>query len=254
MLHKQNQEIMCTVVFIPGENEHAFASLRDESPLRLKALTPDTYTTKNVAFVSTKDPLAGGTWIGANEFGNIIILLNGAFEKHEQHNNYIKSRGLIVNELLSSEMPVIDWNLMDLKQVEPFTLVVWSSEILFELVWDGNEKFRKKLDASVAHIWSSSTLYNQEAKKLRIEKFQNWIAMKPPINKLSILNFFNSYIENENGFIMNRMEKIKTLSYSYIEYKNYESTTFHYFDLQNYTHHQKSIAMKPFADSCELKK
>lgn len=243
---------MCTVVFIPGKNEHSFASVRDESPLRPKALEPNIYMSKNVKYVSTLDPLAGGTWIGANDYGNVIILLNGAFEKHVHQNNYIKSRGLIVKELLASEMPVIDWNLMDLKQIEPFTLVVWSSDNLFELVWDGNEKFRKKMDASVAQIWSSSTLYNQNAKAIRKEKFQNWIAMKPPINKLSILNFFNSYIENEDGFIMNRNEKVMTLSYSFIEYKNNDISTLHYFDLQNYTHHQKSIGLKPIAKNCEM--
>ena len=123
---------MCTVVFIPGKNEYSFASLRDESPLRPKAVGPELYTSKNITHLSTKDPLGGGTWIGANEFGNIIILLNGAFVKHEQQNNYIKSRGIIVAELLVSELPVIEWNLMNLMNVEPFTLIVWSEENLFE--------------------------------------------------------------------------------------------------------------------------
>jgi hypothetical protein len=232
---------MCTVVFIPGKNEYSFASLRDESPLRPKALGPELYTSKNITHLSTKDPLGGGTWIGANEFGNIIILLNGAFEKHEQQNNYIKSRGTIVAELLVSELPVIEWNLMNLMNVEPFTLIVWSEENLFELVWDGKEKFRKRMDISKAYIWSSSTLYSQEAKTIREELFNNWITMNPPISKLSLLNFFNSNTESVNGFIMNRNEKVKTLSYSFIEHKNNDSTTFHYFDLQSYTHHQKSI-------------
>jgi hypothetical protein len=238
---------MCTVVFVPGDTEHSFASLRDESPLRPKALPPRKFTSNNVEYISTNDPLAGGTWIGVNEFGNVIILLNGAFEKHQRKSTYIKSRGLIVSELLASEMPVIDWNLMNLNGVEPFTLVVWSEDNLFELVWDGKEKFRKRLNNDIPHIWSSSTLYTNESKKNRDELFKNWIAMKPPINKLSLLNFLNSYSENDNGFIMNRNEKVKTLSYSFIEYKIKESSTLNYFDLQSYTQHKKSILINPLS-------
>lgn len=235
---------MCTVVFIPNTNKVFFASLRDESPLRPTAITPELFNIGNLTILSPKDALAGGTWLGINDHKNIIILLNGGFEKHEQKKDYRKSRGLIVSELLQSEMPIIDWELMKMQGIEPFTLIVWSDKILFKLIWDGSIKHRVKLDSKVPHIFSSSTLYSPNAKKYREELFQNWIAMNPPITKLSLLKFFNSVNDSENGFIMNRNEKVKTLSYSFIELTNNAIAELNYYDLQSFSHAQKKIHMK----------
>lgn len=235
---------MCTVVFIPNTNKMFFASLRDESPLRPTAITPELFNIDNLTILSPRDALAGGTWLGINDHKNIIILLNGGFEKHEQKKDYRKSRGLIVSELLQSEMPIIDWELMKMHGIEPFTLIVWSDKILFKLIWDGSIKHRVKLDSKVPHIFSSSTLYSPNAKKDREELFQNWIAMNPPITKLSLLKFFNSVNDSENGFIMNRNEKVKTLSYSFIELTNNAIAELNYYDLQNFSHAQKKIHMK----------
>ena len=104
---------MCTVVFMPGSNKYYFASLRDEDPKRAKATTPILQADNNVMYLSPVDPVGGGTWIGVNEKGHVIILLNGGFEKHTDSGPYLKSRGIIVKELLTSAMPVVDWMLMD---------------------------------------------------------------------------------------------------------------------------------------------
>ena len=154
---------MCTVLFIPNKSKSYFASLRDESPSRATN-SPEVFFDSGCAFIAPTDALSGGTWIGVNEYQNIIILLNGGFENHEKNIIYKKSRGLIVSELLTSKLPVLDWNLMDLEEIEPFTLIVYSEELLFQLVWDGTSKHRKKIDTKLPYIWCSSTLYNQEAK------------------------------------------------------------------------------------------
>jgi hypothetical protein len=241
---------MCTVIFIPGNKKHFFASLRDESPTRPEALAPERYTAGEVKYLMPRDALAGGTWVGINEYKNVIILLNGAFENHKRKAFYPKSRGIIVSELLLSVMPVIDWQLMDFTNIEPFTLVVWSDDHLFELVWDGNEKHRKGLDSSVSHIWSSSTLYDKSSKLNREELFKNWIAMSPPISKLSLLNFFKSTDDAENGFIINRNEKMKTLSFSFIELTQSNSAKLDYYDLKNFKHHSKSIDLFENSNNC----
>lgn len=243
---------MCTVIYIPGNETNYFASLRDESPMRPAAQAPEIYRVNGIHQMSPKDALKGGTWVGVNEFSNVIILLNGAKEKQIQKDNYLKSRGLIVNDLLASELPIVDWSLMNLDGVEPFTLVVWSDESLFELQWDGTQKHRTLIDKAAPQIWSSSTLYSAESRDKRSSLFQNWIAMEPPIDKLAVLKFFKSFSERENGFIMNRNEKVKTLSYSFIELHQSETASLDYFDLQKYTHHQKAIKMLPKSAACPL--
>jgi len=245
---------MCTVVFIPDNNKKYFSSLRDESPKRPEAIAPQIYHANEIKYLMPKDAQAGGTWVGINEHKNVIILLNGAFENHNKKEFYLKSRGMIVSELLLSVKPVVDWQLIDFTDIEAFTLVVWSDNRLFELVWDGNEKHRNRLDASAPHIWSSSTLYDKTSKTNREELFQNWIAMKPAITKLSLLNFFEATNDPENGFIINRSEKMKTLSYSFIELSDSNIANLDYYDLKSFMQHSKSINLLEKSGNCLVEK
>jgi Transport and Golgi organisation 2 len=246
--------IMCTVVFVPGDQKNVLASLRDENPGRAKALAPLIDSRNDVSFLSPKDPAAGGTWIGINQWGDCIVLLNGGFENHSRQKSYRKSRGLIVTELLTAAMPVVEWSLMDLDNIEPFTLIVWSEKNLFQLVWDGAEKHRLRLDATQPHIWSSATLYTSTARADREEFFQNWIAMNPPVTKLSLLNFFKSFQNTENGFLINRNAKMKTLSYTFVEFAQDGKAGMSYYDFLNYSYHSGSISIARNAGQCPLPK
>ena len=243
---------MCTVVYIPNNKKAFFASLRDESPDRERAIAPEIYTKGEVSFLSPKDPMAGGTWIGANNSGNTIILLNGGFENHPRKETYLKSRGIIVSELLATKSPVEEWKLINMEGIEPFTLIIWSNTVLFQLVWDGMKKHEIIQDKTITHIWSSSTLYNSAIKKHREELFLQWIAEEPFVSKQSVLNFFKTFTNAQNGFIMNRDEKIKTLSYTSIEINN-NSTTMSYYDLLANTHHDRSMPFIKIKDEMAVR-
>jgi uncharacterized protein with NRDE domain len=245
---------MCTVVFIPGKDKIYIGSLRDESPNRARALAPAIITAGNTEYIAPKDPAASGTWVGVSNIGNTIVLLNGGFQKHLSKKYYRKSRGLIVSELLASELPVVEWNLIDLQDIEPFTIIVWSDNNLFELVWDGAERHRTRLDASNAYIWSSSTLYDAVAKAKREELFQNWIAMNPPISKLSLLNFFKAYNDTNNGFFINRNEQTKTLSFSFIELSPHTSAVMSYYDFSTFTYSSQTLPLQSSIADCILHK
>ncbi len=208
---------MCTVVFIPENDKFYFASLRDESPLRSKALLPEINKSNEVHYLSPKDSKEGGTWVGVNNRGSVIILLNGGLQNHKRKEKYRKSRGLIVNELLSSDMPLVDWSLLRLDDIEPFTLVVFDKNNLFELVWDGVQRMKIQINTSIAHIWSSSTLYDADAKANRESNFRKWLNGEPAVSVNSLFSFFKSVNDPENGFIMNRKDQVKTLSYTFIE-------------------------------------
>ena len=237
---------MCTVVFIPKGEKYFFASLRDESPLRPAALAPDIYKDGDAVILSPIDAMAGGTWLGVTASGSVIILLNGGFEKHVRQTNYRKSRGHIVKELLATDLPEENWNLMDMQDVEPYTLVVCNDGKLFQLVWDGINKHNEMLKPNHPYIWSSATLYGHQARTYRKALFKQWIEMNPSISTPSLLNFFRSYTDSENGFLMNRNEQTKTLSYTFIELLKGESVKLQYFDLLNDTCHKKMI---PFNSS-----
>jgi uncharacterized protein with NRDE domain len=239
---------MCTVVFYPGSDGIKLASLRDESPIRPVALKPRIYTYDSYSYLSPIDPLGGGSWIGVNDSGVVIILLNGGYQIHERKDYYSKSRGLVVKELLSSSMPVIDWGKLSLDGVEPFTLVLYDGQHLFQLVWDGNEKHRNLMDKSIPYLWSSSTLYDDKIRQVRFQLFQKWIKTQTTISSDTLKGFFSSYPDEINGFIMNRNDKIKTVNYSFITVLE-SKAQYEYHDFQ---HGEKSFSEIQFDEKFEV--
>jgi uncharacterized protein with NRDE domain len=208
---------MCTVIYLPQKEGFVLSSNRDENPNR-KANPPQIFQ-ENLAYLCPTDP-KGGTWMGVNAAKNIIILLNGASEHHIKSTYYQKSRGLIVKELLNQKQPVLVWQTMDLQQIEPFTLIVWSDEKLFHLEWNGTKKQKTVFPQTVPFIFSSSTLYDNTAKKQRKEKFEKWLLQIDSPNEEDLVNFLYTYQDTENGYIMNRNEIVRTISVSTLKIKN----------------------------------
>ena len=232
---------MCTVIYYPSEKKKIFVSLRDEIPARAKAKTPSLIGDKTNQLLIPVDPMGGGSWAGINNNGTVIILLNGGFEKHQPGLSYSKSRGLIVRELLGESLPVLSWLLMNLNTVEPFTLIVYSEGHLFQLVCDGQSKHKKILNPSIPHIFSSSTLYDLPSKKIRQERFFNWIKEEHAVDAESFKVFFNQYQDPLNGFLINRNNKIKTLSFSFIEYRTYDGAQYSYHDYADNRSYKSAI-------------
>lgn len=213
---------MCTVIYIPVKEGILFLSNRDESPERPMALAPEIYSTDEIKYICPIDPQGGGTWVGANGNGDVIILLNGGYEKHVRKESYVRSRGLIVKELLAKPMPVIQFSLLNLNGIEPFTLIIWSEGNLFQLVWDGANKHRAILSPKEAHIFSSAPLYPIEVREMRRIKFTSWLQTQANPDAASLLEFILSDQEPQHGFIMNRNEKVKTLSTTVLQYSSNE--------------------------------
>jgi hypothetical protein len=234
---------MCTVVFMPEKDRLCFASLRDESPLRAKVSLAKIDTENPIEYIAPIDGLAGGTWLGANNLSTVIVLLNGGFNIHHRMASYKMSRGLIVKKLLSLTKPLGEWSEMNLENIEPFTLIMWSSGKLIQLVWDGLDKHSIEIDHSMPHIWSSSTLYDTEARSHRKALFDQWMSTHPNIDQQSVLDFFYTYANGENTFIMDRDNKVKTISYTFIDLSVGKHVTLHYNDLQNSTMAQQDLAV-----------
>ena len=204
-------------------------SLRDESPARPRALHPQIFNHNNNLTLFPKDQSAGGTWVGTNNNGTIIILLNGGFVCHERREAYAKSRGLIVTELLTESNPVNAWSSLDLSNIEPHTLVIWHHQQLYHLTWDGTTSHVMEKDSNQSHIWSSSTLYNLSATQNRKQWFEQWMTKSNDFTAQSLLDFFRASGDTHNGFVINRNEVVKTLSMTLITANNSE-TSFLYHD------------------------
>ena len=220
---------MCTVSFVPTKDKIIITSNRDEAVLRT-ALPPETYLINNKKITFPKDPKAGGTWYAVAENGSVVVLLNGADEKHKHQPPYSRSRGLIVLEIISSASSILHWDAIDLENVEPFTLVLYQELKLYQLSWNGTTKSRVDLDTSKNHIWSSSTLYPKEIREQRSEWFYQFMESKQDISEEDMFNF-HRYTENsnaENGLIINRNDALKTLTITQTVLQNQEIAMNHY--------------------------
>ena len=204
---------MCTVTFIPSSDKVVITSNRDEHVSRKARLRPIEQTINGLQVVYPKDRTVGGTWFALNENGTIIVLLNGAFQNHKRTPPYRRSRGLLVLDVISTENPLAVVQDIDLFNIEPFTLVLFDKSRLWEFRWDGRQKHVKQLDAAQSHIWSSWTLYDDEAQNLRNQYFENFVAEDGYSGTQQILDFHReNHGDWENGFIIDRLNGLKTLS------------------------------------------
>ena len=228
---------MCTVSFVNTNGKIIITSNRDEKIIRPNAIEPKNYLINNKNIIFPKDSKAGGTWYAIDEHSNIVVLLNGAEEKHILKDSYRKSRGLIVLELISSFSPLQEWINIDLQNIEPFTIVLFENQKLYQLRWNETEKETTALDTNQSHIWSSSTLYSKEIREKRAHWFYTFLDIKPEVNEEELFNF-HRYTETENkehGLVINRNDILKTLSITQTVIET-NKVTIHYNDLIAFNH------------------
>lgn len=221
---------MCTVSFVASNGKIIITSNRDEQIIRSNAVSPQCYSINGINLIYPKDAKAGGTWFVASESGTILVLLNGAKEKHQVQPAYRKSRGLIVLDIISSFSPKDFWDEIDLDNIEPFTLVLYQNGLLFQLRWNGSEKEMISLDTNKKHIWSSSTLYPKDIQEKRSKWFYTFIDQSATISESKMFDFHsNTEIQNsENGLVINRNDVLKTLSITQAVLENKKVTVEHY--------------------------
>lgn len=209
---------MCTVTFIKTKHKVYITSNRDELVLRPAALPPEVYRFDSGRIIFPKDGLAGGTWMAMHENGNVMVLLNGAAERHIHNPPYRLSRGLIFLSIFDSLTPVMEFEQINLDNIEPFTLVIWQQGALWLARWNGSEKTLRPMADDVMHIWSSAMLYDVEVRRKREAWFDRWQASVPVIDTESIEQFHEFAGEGDaaTDLRMNREGLLQTVSISNI--------------------------------------
>lgn len=207
---------MCTVSFYKNNAHVIITSNRDEHHSRAKALPPKIYQTENCQLIYCKDVQANGTWMALRNDGATIVLLNGAFERHQLNPPYKKSRGLVFLDIIDEENCLQKYKDCDLTTIEPFTIIIYHNHHLHECIWNGNEKFITEKSTKENHIWSSVTLYDEEFRNKKKDLFQQFLHTKNELSTDDILQFHQSKQDLENGFIINRNNQLKTFSVTQI--------------------------------------
>ncbi|HZS04293.1 MAG TPA: NRDE family protein [Blastocatellia bacterium] len=135
---------MCTVSWLHDDSGgYQLFCNRDERHTRRAALPPQIRERGGVKFIAPADGDFGGSWIGANQFGLSLCLLNRyTDETTHQRGNYT-SRGLLLVELMDCRSRShVGGRIaeMDLTRFRPFTLVALEPGAPVSLFqWTGRE-------------------------------------------------------------------------------------------------------------------
>lgn len=117
---------MCTVTVVPHDQGVRLLCNRDEQRTRLPGLPPRVRDLSGRQALFPVDPQRGGTWVGVNDAGLIVALLNLRPTVSTRSAPKL-SRGLIVLELLRCTSPsqaIETATRLDAGLVEPFRAVI----------------------------------------------------------------------------------------------------------------------------------
>ena len=152
--------MMCTVSWIHQDDGYHLLCNRDELLIRKPALPPSVHERSDVRFIAPIDGDHGGSWIGVNQFGLSLCLLNRYQDSEQSATGSKKSRGLLLAGLMDSpsRAEVLDGVLAkDLSPFQPFTLVALEPQKKALLVhWTGRECL-SELDGEGAMPLTSSS-------------------------------------------------------------------------------------------------
>lgn len=198
---------MCTVTYYKDQNKTIITSNRDENIQRPHAIPPRKLIDGSNWVYCPIDPQSNGTWFGVKNDKSVFVLLNGADIKHVPNPPYRKSRGLILLDIIKSTHFSDEWEAIDLSGIEPFTIIAFVNMSLTQLRWNGSSKTIYAFDANTEHLWSSSTLYNQEVMQKRKNWFSEFLHQKRKVNAQDLMDFHTNTQKDdaENGLIINRM-------------------------------------------------
>ena len=224
---------MCTVTYLPtGNNSFILTHNRDEKRSRPSAFAPKIEKLNDNQVIMPRDSKANGTWIALSEDKKVVCLLNGGFKKHTYNPPYRHSRGDIIPAYLSFENINEFLDNYYLDGIEPFTLILHEHKKLYEMRWDGNNNHLKELDIDTPHIYSSVTLYTEDAIEDRKRWFKHWLKEHLLFNVPDIRDFHchGGDGDKENALVMKRADIYSTVSITSIE-KNIDGAEMIYKDL-----------------------
>jgi uncharacterized protein with NRDE domain len=199
---------MCTVSFYKSSEYVIITSNRDESINRVAATHPAPANVNGARLFFPRDPQGGGSWFVVKENGDALVLLNGAANRHEHRPPYRESRGMILLNLSAAPDFHEEWNShLNLANIEPFTIVAFVNNELFQLRWNGDDKELSRMNVDQPHIWSSATLYAPEVILRRRKWFDEFMVNhQHPLVPEDLISFHTQTQTNdtENGVLINR--------------------------------------------------
>jgi Transport and Golgi organisation 2 len=174
---------MCTVTVVPHETGVRVMCNRDERRSRPAALPPQVHDLGGRLAAFPVDPRGGGSWVGVNDAGIIVTLLNVSGSSRRSPEEPRQSRGLIVREMLRcgslshvlETVASLDVGLFDL-----FRLVVAQGSTVVDATTDGVRSVTpRQIRLDTPLIFTSSSLGDSLVEAPRQQLFQRMVVEAP---------------------------------------------------------------------------
>jgi hypothetical protein len=183
---------MCTLTVVPLPHDRLrLAFNRDERPTRPPALPPAVGRFGERWAVLPTDPQSGGTWLGVNDAGLVLAVLNVTPRSASPPSPVPQgewgaktSRGTIIPALLGQDTPAdalaeLDRS-FDYGDFAPFRLVLVGHGVVAEVRWDGRQAMVTcRLLGGVPLLFTSSGLGDHLVEGVRRELFDDLFACQP---------------------------------------------------------------------------
>jgi hypothetical protein len=164
---------MCTLSWIRGLDGYHIFFNRDERRTRAAGIPPAVTDAGAVSWLAPRDGESHGTWIGANDRGITLALLNRWHESPVAAEGPWVSRGLLVRDLLdagSTDAVKQRLERTDLSRYQPFTLAAFESGLDAQIfAWNGRAPVHDRV-ADTGMVLTSSG-FDQDAAMRRAGLF-----------------------------------------------------------------------------------
>ena len=173
---------MCTVTVVPHEMGIRVMCNRDERRSRQAALPPKIHDLGGRLAAFPVDPQGGGSWVGVNDAGIVVTLLNVSGPSHRSSKAPRRSRGLIVREVLrcGSLSRVLETAArLDASLFEMFRLVVVHRFTAVDATSDGvRTAIRRQITVDTPLLFTSSSLGDALVEAPRQQLFQRMVVAR----------------------------------------------------------------------------
>ncbi|HSE25357.1 MAG TPA: NRDE family protein [Pyrinomonadaceae bacterium] len=190
---------MCTVSWLRQAEGYVLLCNRDERHTRKAASGPRIGSVHGVLFVAPVDGDQGGSWIGTNQFGLTLCLLNRYGDWMPDPNSDYTSRGLLLVDLLDcrdNQHLSERVNHIELDRFQPFTMLALSVDEPATLIdWNGLE-CAVQLDAELRMPLTSSSLKDTNVNALRRKVFAELGSHRGSIDSDLLHQFHQSHLPN----------------------------------------------------------
>lgn len=193
---------MCTVSWVRTGSSYTLLFNRDERGTRARGAPPRLQDRRGVRWIAPNDPDGGGSWIGVNEYGLTLALLN-RYDASGSRPDHAESRGLLVPELLHCSNIVRldhDLNATSLDRYRPFSLVgVESGDVVQIYAWNGRH-LTHATHPSDGLILTSSSVDQPEAERQRRSQFDRSLTDRGGFDRATLQALHRSHLPEVGPF------------------------------------------------------